>query len=306
MLERMEIRAIADYGDLCTEGPVWNAQEQALYWTDLARKRFYRYDWQSQQHGLVSDAVQVSGYAFNRVGGVVVTNVTGIWLWDLKSEPVLLASQADGRRCCMNDCTADPEGRVYSGTYYRNPATGIFEKGAGCLMRVDNDGAVHCVDDGFCLSNGLSFSPDLRTLYYVDSADRIVYAFDYRRSDGSLRKRRIFVRVPDDEGFPDGMTVDADGFVWVAMWFGDAVIRYDPDGKVERRVPMPASQISSVTFGGPDFTDLFVTSAGNLDSTYLAPPGYDASKHFAGGPVYHLKPGVQGREAFRANVMKQA
>ena len=303
----MEIRAIADYGDLCTEGPLWNAQQQALYWTDLARKRLYRYDWATQQHALVGDALQVSGYAFNKSGGLLVTNVSGIWLWNPPSgEPVLLAAEVDGHRCCMNDCIADPEGRVYSGTYYRNPATGIFEKGAGCLMRVDNDGSVHCVDDGFCLSNGLGFSPDLRTLYYVDSADRLIYAFDYRRSDGALSNRRVFVRVPDDDGFPDGMTVDAEGFVWCALWFGDAVIRYDPDGKAERRIAMPASQVSSVMFGGPDFTDLFVTAAGKLDSTYLAPPGYDASKHFVGGPVYHLKPGIQGREEFRANISRKA
>jgi sugar lactone lactonase YvrE len=302
----MEVRVIADYGDLCGEGPLWNAQEQALYWTDLARTRLYRFDWEAQQHRVFSETMQVSGYAFNRAGGIVVTNISGIWLWNPPAEPVLLAGEAEGHRCCMNDCVADPEGRVYSGTYYKNQETGIFEKGAGCLMRIDNDGSVHVADDGFCLSNGLAFSPDLRTLFYVDSAERVIYAFDYRRSDGALSNRRVFVRVPREEGFPDGITVDAQGFLWCAHWFGDALIRYDPDGMVERRIAMPASQVSSVTFGGPDFTDLFVTSAGLLDSTYLAPTGYDAAKHVTGGPVYHLQAGVQGREEFRANIARRA
>src|SRR5579884_2097166 len=107
MLERMEIRALADYGDLCGEGPLWNAAEQALYWTDLARRRFYRYDWAARRHQIVSEAMQVSGYAFNRAGGVVVTNVEGIWLWDMNSAPKLLAGEVDGKKCCMNDCVAD-------------------------------------------------------------------------------------------------------------------------------------------------------------------------------------------------------
>src|SRR5579884_834509 len=104
MLERMEIRPIADNGDLCTEGPVWNAREQALYWTDLARPRLYRYDWAAQSHERVSDQVQVSGYAFNDPDGLLVTNTLGIWLWDVACAPKLLAAEVDGRRCCMNDC----------------------------------------------------------------------------------------------------------------------------------------------------------------------------------------------------------
>jgi len=301
----MEIETIADYGDLCGEGPLWSTAEQALFWTDLARKRFYRWDPASRQSEIVSESLQVSGFAFNRRGGLVVTNIEGIWLWDMKSAPVLLAQEVDGHRCCMNDCIADPEGRVYSGTYYKNPQTGNFDR-AGCLMRVDTDGSVHIVDDGFRLSNGLGFSTDLSTLYYVDSADRIIYAFDWRRSDGALHNRRVFVRVPADEGFPDGLTVDADNFVWCAHWFGGCVIRYDPAGKIERRIDVPASQASSVTFGGPELTDMFVTSAAFLDSLCIAPTGYDPSKHFIGGPVYRLRPGFQGREEYRANVGSNA
>ena len=300
----MQIRPIADYGDICGEGPLWNAHQQALYWTDLARKRFYRYDWRARRHEIVSEAMQVSGYAFNRAGGLLVTNVEGIWLWDTKSPPRLLAREADGHRCCMNDCVADPEGRVYSGTYYRDPA-GEFKPGAGCLMRVDNDGSVHVVDDGFQLSNGLGFSPDLRTLYYVDSAQRFIYAYDCRRSDGALSNRRVLVHVPMTEGIPDGLTVDDEGFLWCAHWFGGCVIRYDPDGKIERRIEMPAAQTSSVTFGGPEFRDMFVTSAAVTDSLSIAPTGYDPTGRFIGGPVYHLVPGFKGREEFAANVVAQ-
>jgi D-xylonolactonase len=190
---------------------------------------------------------------------------------------------------------------VFSGSYYRNPLTDEFDR-VGCLFRIDTDGSVHVVDEGFRLSNGLGFSPNSATMYYVDSADRRIYRWDYRRRDGSIRNRRVFVQVPPENGFPDGMTVDAQGYVWCAHWFGGCVVRYDPDGKVERRLELPVSQVSSVTFGGPNFDDMFVTSAAKLDSTYLAPPGFEPAKHFIGGPVYHLKPGIQGREEYRAKV----
>ncbi len=296
------VSAIADYGDLCGEGPLWNTGEQALYWTDLARQRLYRYRWPSAQSELVSERLQVSAFAFNDPGGLIVTNVRGIWSWDLRSEPVLLASEAEGRRCCLNDCIADSEGRVYSGSYLRIPDTGEFQSGAGSLFCVDNNGAVRVVDDGFQLSNGLAFSPDCSTLYFVDSAQRRIYAYDWNRADGSLHRRRVLVQVPMEEGFPDGLTVDADGFLWCAHWFGGCLIRYDPEGKEERRVPIPASQTSSVAFGGPELSDLFVTSAAHADSLQHAPTGFNPDGVFMGGPVYHLKPGFQGRQEYQARV----
>ncbi len=302
-MERIEV--VADYQDLCGEGPLWNTREQALYWTDLARKRFYRYLWTDRRAEIVNERMQVSGYAFNDADGYVVTNVSGIWLWDGHSEPTLLAKEVDGHKCIMNDCIADPEGRVYSGSYFRNERR-EFEPGAGSLFRVDQDGSVHIADEGFQLSNGLGFSPDCRTLYFVDSAVYRIYAYDWRRADGILRNRRIVIQVPIEEGIPDGITVDAEGFIWCAHWFGGCVIRYDPDGKIERRIAIPASQTSSVTFGGPDLSDMFVTSAGMTDSLSLAPPGYDPQRGNVGGAVYHLKPGVQGREEYRANLSKRA
>ena len=292
---------VADYQDICGEGPLWNTREQALYWTDLARRRFYRCAWADRRSEIVSENMQVSGFAFNEPGGYLVTNIKGIWIWDAKSEPILLAAEVDGHKCIMNDCVADPEGRVFSGSYRRNDH-GEFEQGAGCLFRVNTDGSVRIVDEGFQLSNGLGFSPDCSTLYFVDSAQRRIYSYDWQRGDGSIRNRRIFVEVPMSEGIPDGLTVDTEGYVWCAHWFGACVIRYDPDGKIERRIETPALQTSSVTFGGPDFTDMFLTSAAKTDSLSIAPTDYDPNRGYVGGPVYHLRPGVQGREEYRARI----
>src|SRR5207247_7061215 len=131
------------------------------------------------------------------------------------------------------------------------------------------------VEEGVELANGLGFSPDNRTLYFTDSAARKIYAYDVQPETGRLSNRRIFASVTADEGLPDGLTVDAEGFVWSAQWYGSQVVRYDPDGKVERRIAMPITQVSSVAFGGENLTDLYITSAGGSWASQLAPPGYN-------------------------------
>src|SRR5437763_12263609 len=147
----------------------------------------------------------------------------------------------------MNACVADPEGRVYSGSYHYNPS-GVAAP--SYLFRIDRDGSVHVVDEGIQFSNGLAFSRDCSTLYFSDSVARCIYAYNWNRETGNLANRRVFVRVPREHGFPDGLTVDAEGFIWCAQWFGARITRYDPDGKVQRVVTFPATQTSSLAFGG--------------------------------------------------------
>jgi sugar lactone lactonase YvrE len=142
---------------------------------------------------------------------------------------------------------------------------------------VDRDGTDHVVDEGFHLANGLAFSPDAKLLYFTDSAARRIYAYDYDQKTGEVRNRRVLVQVPDHEGLPDGLTVDAEGFLWSARWYGSCVIRYNPDGKVERSIMTPAKQTSSVMFGGPDLTDLFISSAARSEPMPVMPKGYDAT-----------------------------
>ncbi len=107
---------------------------------------------------------------------------------------------------------------------------------------------------GFHLSNGLAFSPDNTVLYFTDSAARSIYAYDYNLASGDVKNRRLLIQVPSTEGIPDGLTVDAEGFLWSAQWYGSRIVRYDPDGTVERFIGIPASQVSCMTFGGPVLT----------------------------------------------------
>ena len=294
------LSVLADYGNLCGEGPLWDRRSNTLYWTDITGKRFYCLNWGTRAHDLIQSGFEVAGYAFQEAGGFVVVNAQGIWQWDIAGERRLAITEAEGTKCQMNDCIADPQGRLFAGSWFYDPSREDYP--LGYLIRVDTDGSAHVVDEGIHLANGLGFSPDQRTLYFSDSVARVVYAYDYREHDGALANRRVFKRFAPEEGLPDGLTVDAQGFIWCALWFGAALVRMDPDGKVERKIETPARQTSSLAFGGPDWTDVFITTAGLPDSLPLAPPGYQPDKVYSGGRLYHMNLGIPGREEFRCRI----
>jgi len=294
----MEI--VADYQDQCGECPVWDPAAAVLYWTDCAGRRFCRYHPESGTHEIVKEGLEINGFRLNEGGGFVVTNNSGIWLWDGSDTTRLIADHTGRERCQMNDCIADPAGRLLSGSWFYD-ANGGYP--LGNLMQVDTDGRVRVLDEGFHLANGLGFSLDYRTLYFTDSAGRRIYAYDYNPETGDARNRRILCQVPGHEGLPDGLTVDAEGFIWSAQWYGSCVVRYDPDGKVERRITTPAKQTSCMSFGGADFSDLFITSAARSEPMPVMPPGYDPNTGFFGGPLYRVATGVRGRAERRARIV---
>jgi sugar lactone lactonase YvrE len=298
-----EIEIVANDDNLCGEGPYWDEHEESLYWTDITGRRFFRFRWREKRRELLSEGFEVGGFCRQEEGGFLVTNNSGIWLWHPGSKPVLIAAEAEGQECVMNDCAADPRGRVFSGSWHLDDAG---RSAPSFLFRVDINGSVHIADEGICFSNGLAFSSDASTLYFADSVARCIYAYDWRREDGALSHRRVFARIPREEGVPDGLTVDAAGFVWCAQWFGGCVSRFDPDGRRERRVRVPAAQTSAVAFGGPDLDEIYVTSAARSNALVLAPEGYDPAAVFVGGPLYRLRAGIQGRTKYRSNIVLAA
>ena len=297
------ISVLADHNDYCGEAPLWDERAQILYWSDIARKRVYRCTWPGREQILLQQGFEVSGLVCHESGGFISVNSAGVWFWDGGGRKHLLAGQSNQNCCGLNDCIADPEGRVLSGSCFYDGTREDYPLGS--LFCIDTDASVRIVDDGIRLSNGLGFSPDNRTLYLADSAARLIYAYDYKPSDGSVSNRRVFLRVPEDEGLPDGLTVDAEGFVWSAQWFGAGIVRYDPDGKIERRIPIPACQTSSVAFGGRDLTDVFVTSASLLDALPLILPRLEPSKVYIGGRLFHFNLGIPGKVEYRARIVER-
>ncbi len=294
-----QLRIVADYGDLCGEGPVWDADERALYWTDVTGQKLYRHDWAAGRHSLIHAGLKINGFRKNVPGGFVFSSSNGIFLWDGADSVRPIALEVAGSKCQMNDCTADAAGRFIAGSQFYD-ADRAYEPGK--LISIDTNGCAIVLDEGFDLSNGLGFSPDGRTLYFTDSVARRIYAYDYDVTTGAATRRRVFVQVPGNEGIPDGLAVDAAGYVWSAQWYGSAVVRYDPDGKVERRIDVPAKQTSSLAFGGPELTDIFITSAAQSEPMPCMPPGYDPVSGNFGGQLYHINLGIPGRIQPKARI----
>ncbi|MFN3653157.1 MAG: SMP-30/gluconolactonase/LRE family protein [Armatimonadota bacterium] len=281
--------------DRCGEAPLWDSRAGRLLWTDIPADRVYALDPASGERSVVSRGVSVFGLALHAGGGLVLGGASGLHLLSAGGELRTVLSEHDGTPLPFNDLLAAPDGRIYAGTIY----WGDEMERPGSLYLLHPDGRVEAVDDGVELANGLALSPDDRTLYFADSAARTIYAYDVDPGTGRLSGKRRHVLLPVDDGIPDGITTDAEGFLWCACWYGGQVLRFDPDGRLERRIPLPVPQVSSLAFGGPDYTDLYVTTAAEPWPSRLAPRGYDPTAE-QGGALYRLRPGVAGRPEYVA------
>lgn len=290
MAYRIEI--VASTNDKCGEAPTWDAVNDRVLWVDNESNLVHQLSLDTHEVKPISEGLMVSGIALNRDGRLVFGGFTGLHVWSRQDEYQTVVSELGGEKLLFNDLLADARGRVYAGTLYWGPNG--MEK-LGKLYLVQPDGSVSVADEGIQLSNGLGLSPDNRTLYYTDSVARRIYSYDVDSATGGLSNRRVFVQVPTDEGLPDGLTVDAEGYVWSAQWYGAQIVRYDPQGKVERRIAMPVTQVSSCQFGGPDLDQLYVTTAANSWEGPYAPPGYNFKAGNIGGPLYRVQLDIQGK-----------
>ncbi|MEV0633936.1 SMP-30/gluconolactonase/LRE family protein [Streptomyces sp. NPDC050619] len=235
------------------EGPTWDAQAGRLLWIDILGSRINTYDPASGRR-TVRTTEQHVGAVKPRAGGGLVLNLRdGVGLLDAEGEFSWLRHEpVPGRRA--NDAAVAPDGSLWAGTMRYDEATG-----GGTLSRITGDGSAEVVLDDVTVSNGTGWSPDGRLMYYIDTPTRRVDVFDFQ--DGRALNRRPLVEIEDGAGFPDGLTVDADGCVWVALWDGSAVRRYTPSGALDRVIELPVPRVTACAFGGPDLTDLYITTA---------------------------------------------
>lgn len=243
------VRATATLG----EGPTWDASAGRLLWIDILGSRVHSYEPGSgrrtvrvtEQHVGAVKPRSDGGLVLNLRDGVGLVDPDGAFRW-LHHEPV------PGRRA--NDAAVAPDGSLWAGTMRYDEAAG-----GGTLTRFTGDGTALTVLDDVTVSNGTGWSPDGRLMYYVDTPTRRVDVFDHR--DGRVSGRRPLAVIEEGAGYPDGLTVDADGCVWVALWDGGAVRRYTPAGDLDRVVELPVPRPTACAFGGPDLTDLYITTA---------------------------------------------
>lgn len=247
---------IADYACEIGENPLWHPFERRLYWTDIPKGRLFRYDPVAGSHEQCYEGRPVGGFTIQQDGSLLLFMDRGtVAIWrqgELEEVIPQLASESASR---FNDVIADPRGRVFCGTM-----STLENKGR--LYRLDTDGSCSLLLEDIGCSNGMAFSGDNKHLYHTDSFAYEIYVFDYDLATGGIRNRRVFARFNELDGMPDGITMDAEGGLWVAFWGGGKIIRLHADGELDRSIPFPTRKVSSLTFGSDDYRDLYVTTAG--------------------------------------------
>lgn len=296
----MELRVVSDTINKLGESPIWDEKEGKLWWTDTLSKCLYNYDPHYNKIEKIDTDKPIGGFAFNKKGGLVCGGNEGIFLWNREEGSKLIAEEFRNEKLRINDTIADAKGRFLAGSnFFAGKDT---EYSLGKLYIVDIDCSISVLDEGFQLSNGLGFSLDNSILYYTDTIERKIYAYDYDLEKGRVSNKRIFVKVSEQDGLPDGLTVDAEGFVWSAQWAGSKVVRYSPNGEVEREINLPVKQISSIIFGGNNLEDIFITTSNAFGLTGYEPDGYDATPNNAGGLIYNCNLGIMGKPENRAEI----
>lgn len=252
-----DVRCAIPAEDFLGEGPFWSADDQRLHWVDILAPGVASGDPETGERTFRS-LPELVGVAIPKTsGGFICATETGIKALSPNGELTTLAEpEQDRPENRFNDGKCDAKGRLWVGSLAINT-----EPDRGRLWRYDPDGTATMIEDKVHIANGLGWSPDNSTFYFTDSGARRIWAYDFDLNAGAVSNRRLFVQFEAGEGVPDGLTVDTDGGVWVAMWDGWCVRRYRADGILDRTVALPVPRPTSCTFGGPDLTTLFVTTA---------------------------------------------
>jgi sugar lactone lactonase YvrE/DNA-binding IclR family transcriptional regulator len=283
--DRDDVASVVPTTAFLGEGPTWLPNERKLALVDILAPAIIIADPRDGSFQSHSMPELVGAVVPRRRGGFIAAMQTGLKAVDLETGAVttIAAPEATKPGNRFNDGKCDRRGRFWAGTLAIDTTPGH-----GSLYRLDPDGRCTCVESGFHVSNGLGWSPDDRTFYFTDSGAKRIYAYDFDVETGTLANRRVFVDVPEGSGAPDGMAVDAEGFVWSAHWDGWCITRYDPQGRVDRVINLPVPRPTSCAFGGPDFTTLYVTSARiRLSVQQLAEAPLS-------GSVFAIQTGVKG------------
>lgn len=296
VMNKCNIELFADQSLKCGEGPVWDPGAECLFWTDSGGDQIF-YGTEHDSHSReFSKGVHAASLTLHVQGGLMLCGREGFYHLSNEGELRMVCNVCDDVAVTnINDIIADPLGRVFGGqeVFSQNE-----EYKTGYLFRVDTNSQAKIVEEGLHISNGMGFNPSLDKFYLVDTIPRNIYEYDYDIRTGDISNRKVLITLDRDDGLPDGMTVDAEGFIWVARWFGSGLSRYDPDGKLERKIKIPAAQTSSLTFGGKEYNEIFVTSAAVQWETSLAPQ----HDNFASLAVYRIVQDIQGKPEYQARV----
>ena len=284
--EDLQAELLLDAKAMLGEGSLWHPKEHKLYWVDIEGKALHIYDPETKEDkqfpvgSRVGTVVPVDG------GGALVALQTGIYKIDTKTGKLSFVNNPspDTVNIRFNDGKCDPAGRFWVGTM----ALDSRKKGA-MLYRIDKDKSIHPMLDSVTISNGIVWTADKKTMYYNDTPTGTIQGFDYNDKTGEITNKRVAVRIPRGGGGPDGMTIDVDGNLWVALWGAGMVGKFDPrTGELLQKVIVPAPNVSSCAFGGKNLDVLYITTA-------RAWVNEAKLKEFPlSGGLFSVKPGVKG------------
>ncbi|MBA2426804.1 MAG: SMP-30/gluconolactonase/LRE family protein [Actinobacteria bacterium] len=280
-----EVEIAMDAHAMLGEGPIWDDGTRCLVWVDIMEGHLHRYDPATGSSETMEVGQPVGAAAVRSMGGFVLALRDGFGLVERWGDEVRMIAdtEADIAGNRMNDGKCDLTGRFFAGTM-----AFAVTPGAGALYRLETDYSVTKMVGDLTISNGIGWSIDNRTMYHIDTPAHTLYAYDYDAATGSMGNRRSLIEVDPGDGSPDGMTVDAEGFLWVALYGGGAVRRYSPEGDLVRTIALPATNITSCTFGGDGLSDLYITSAAQeLSEDQLAREPH-------AGALWRCSPGIKG------------
>lgn len=283
-----ELRLVIDAKATLGEGPCWDEVNQVLYWVDIMGKDLHKYDPATDENETYHIGQMIGAAVPSKSGGLVLALQNGFYKFYPDSEELTPITDPESHlpNNRFNDGKCDKAGRFWAGTM---PIQGGGKSGALYCLHTDYEVKTMLQDIG--ISNGMAWSHDDRTMYYIDTPTREVAAFDYDLETGTIANRRVAIHFSDEHGNPDGMTIDEEGMLWIAEWGGYQVGRWDPNtGKMIDSIQVPAAQVTSCVFGGAKLDTLYITTARIGQEN-------KADQPFAGG-LFAIKTNVKGTKTY--------
>lgn len=261
---QLNIEIVGSKISLLGEGPVWDAKNGIIYWIDILNGQLHSHHPKTNKQASIALNQNIGSFALSEHGKIIAALKEGIYWVDKTSgqKELIIAPEKHLPNNRFNDGKCDPVGRFWAGTMSLTE-----EKEAGSLYCIQKNKQTGLIESkkmiaDLTISNGIAWSRDGKTFYFIDTPTYEIVAYDYELSKGSIENKKIIVHVDAADGFPDGMTMDAEGMLWVAHWGGWQVTRWNPlTGKKLSSIKLPAAKITSCTFGGADLTDLYISSA---------------------------------------------
>ena len=280
----VSIECAAQTDDVLGEVPLWHPTENALYWIDLFKPAIHRLDIRDRKVKTWTPSEKLGSFALRAEGDLLIAGRNGLSLFDPSNGDVekIIDPEGGNTENILNDGRCDRRGRFWVGSMNR-----MMTRASGRLYRFGQR-QLDVVAEGIWVPNSICWSPDDRRMYFADSHLRTIFAYEFDVESGTLGRRQEFVTMGNIPGVPDGSSVDSEGFVWNAVFDGGCLVRYAPDGRIDRVVPLPVTRPSACTFGGPDLATLYVTTA-----RFRLPPEKLATERSAGG-LLAVDVGVRG------------